>query len=310
VIENVDKKGEKEILDALVEQGEKSGSGSLIGLAKEAAKWQGNETVTRSQIEKAGLKWSNVSKKFIQNEWAEKKGKTKLTLTGDWFSKLLDIQKTFGSNFSKILPILLKVRKTITFPAEERFKLRKFVGFEAWLELNTCMLQHWLESEVLLPGGPWHGLDISKHPYLNGAPQLNVTFPLGCLEAEKREFLFLASKHFKKLTRLDTKVLSKDGREYAYSEAKKILSASDIKEIKTTESTYQRPKGKRDEIYVNNQKKLHKRIVKMVNDECKKNNSTKDEIFEIVSEIFKTEDYKFITPKTIRNKYYLYRNSF
>lgn len=191
--------------------------------------------------------------------------------------------------------------KPANFPAERRFKLKNFVGFEAYLNLDSDKLQHWLECEKLLQGSVWHKADISKHSFLRRVPQLIVTFPLDCSEVRKRVFLQRATKFFKeKLTKLDVKVLSKDGKEYSYGDARKTIRTDEVKEIKANESSYRPPKGKRDGSYYSKKQKRNLEIIGQVEERHTTGRK--------LSHVFKTvagrhKDPK-ISPRTVQNIYY------
>lgn len=227
---------------------------------------------------------------------AEKKILTALYERGFKAATMAGIE--FAKEAAKVLG------KPANFPAERSFKLKDFVGFEAYLNLDSDKLQHWLECEKLLQGHVWYKADISEHPFFRRVPQLIVTFPLDCSEVRKRVFLQRATKFFKeKLTKLDVKVLSKDGKEYSYGDARKTIRTDEVKEIKANESSYQPLKGKRDGSYYLSKQKRNKRIREQISKEHKKGKKL-DAVFEqVAKEVSDMQDYK-LKPKTVQNIYY------
>ncbi|MFH1245718.1 MAG: hypothetical protein V1662_04460, partial [Candidatus Omnitrophota bacterium] len=68
-------------------------------------------TVAKSQVEKAGLDWSDVSKKLIDNSWAKQISATEVRLTANPEAVKDRMSGIFGENFSKISPILQESQK-------------------------------------------------------------------------------------------------------------------------------------------------------------------------------------------------------
>jgi len=67
--------------------------------------------VTRRQVEEAGLNWEDVSKKLIENGWAEKVKPGKVRLTANLDREQGRMSQVFGADFSKIFPVLQEADK-------------------------------------------------------------------------------------------------------------------------------------------------------------------------------------------------------
>ncbi len=69
-------------------------------------------TVTKRQVEKAGLKWGDISQKLIDNNWAQPgKSRTEVVLTANLTQENGKMSKIFGSNFSNVLRVFQEARQ-------------------------------------------------------------------------------------------------------------------------------------------------------------------------------------------------------
>jgi len=79
---------------------------NMLGLLSDELSSIVNGTVAKYQVEKVGLDWIDVSKKLIENDWAEQISSAEVHLKANLDATKEAMSKVFGNNFSKILPVL------------------------------------------------------------------------------------------------------------------------------------------------------------------------------------------------------------
>ena len=190
------------------------------------------------------------------------------------------------------------LKKPYSSLADAAFKCKKYVGFEARLNVDLYKLQHWLESEILLPS-VWQNADLKNHPYFNKSPQLMVSFPLDSKVDDKRDFLTLANRHFSKLIKEHKINVVYKGKEFSYKKGKDLLRNKGSS-LKVIDVKHEKSKGKRDPLYAKKKQELNDLIVTMVEDEYK--NTGRPDYKEVARKL-RNKDIN-ISPKTVSNIYH------